>query len=162
MGPIDQRPVEYRNDVLVYSSDVLDQSLFVAGEIQATLWAATSARDTDFTVKLCDVHADGTSINLYEGVIRGRYRQGLDQEVLLEPDRIYEFAIAVGAICHVFQPGHRIRIEVSSSNFPAFDRNSNTGGDIAGEHVFDLVNASQTIFHDGPRPSRVDLPVVRD
>jgi uncharacterized protein len=162
MGPMDQRPVEYRNDVLVYSSDVLDQSLFVAGEIQATLWAATSARDTDFTVKLCDVHADGTSINLYEGVIRGRYREGLDREVLLEPDRIYEFAIAVGAICHVFQPGHRIRIEVSSSNFPAFDRNSNTGGDIAGEHVFDLVNASQTIFHDGPRPSRVDLPVVRD
>ena len=162
MGPMDQRPVEYRNDVLVYSSDVLDAPLFVAGAIKATLFAATSARDTDFTVKLCDVHPDGTSLNLFEGIIRGRYRKSRSEEELLEPDRIYEFTVDVGAICHVFQAGHRVRVEVSSSNYPAFDRNSNTGGDIAGEHVFELVNASQTVFHDGPRPSCIVLPVIRD
>lgn len=159
MGPMDQRAIEYRNDVLVYSSEVLDAPLFVAGEIKAKLWAATSAVDTDFTVKLCDVHPDGTSINLFEGIIRGRFRESRERAVLLKPERIYDFDIDVGVICHVFKPGHRVRVEVSSSNFPAFDRNPNTGGEIGREHVFDLINANQTVFHDSQRPSHIMLPV---
>ena len=161
MGPMDQRPVEHRNDVLVYSSPPLDAPLFTAGFVRARLYAATSATDTDFTVKLCDVEPDGRSINLFEGVIRGRFRESRTVEKLLEPHRVYEFAIDVGVVCHLFRPGHCIRVEVSSSNYPAFDRNPNTGQPIGSEHTFDLAPAHQTVFHDGARPSFVDLPVVR-
>ena len=161
MGPMDQRPVEYRNDVLVYTSAPLDVPCFAAGFVKARLNAATSAADTDFTVKLCDVEPDGCSINLFEGVIRGRFRESRRAEVLLEPHRVYEYDIDVGVICHLFRAGHRIRVEVSSSNFPAFDRNPNTGGPIGAEHAFDLQPAHQTVFHDSARPSFIDLPVVR-
>ena len=161
MGPMDQRPVERRNDVLVYSSPPLDSPLFAAGFVKARLHAATSATDTDFTIKLCDVEPDGRSLNLFEGVIRGRFRESRTVEKPLEPHRVYAFAIDVGVICHLFRPGHRIRVEVSSSNYPAFDRNPNTGQPIGGEHTFDLKPAHQTVFHDGARPSFVDLPVVR-
>ncbi len=161
MGALDQRPVEHRNDVLVYSSAPLDQALFAAGFVKARLHAATSARDTDFTVKLCDVHPDGASINLFEGVIRGRYRESRKTAVPLEPDRIYPFDIDVGVICHEFRAGHCVRVEVSSSNYPAFDRNPNTGAPIGAEHAFDLVPASQTVFHDNNHPSFIELPVVR-
>ena len=161
MGPMDQRPVEYRNDVLVYSSAPLEAPLFAAGFVTARLSAATSAADTDFTVKLCDVEPGGRSINLFEGVIRGRFRESRAAEVLLEPHRVYEFSVDVGVICHLFRAGHRVRVEVSSSNYPAFDRNPNTGGPIGAEHAFDLRPAHQTVFHDGARPSFIDLPVVR-
>ena len=161
MGPMDQRPVEYRNDVLVYTSAPLDVPCFAAGFVKARLNAATSAADTDFTVKLCDVEPDGRSINLFEGVIRGRFRESRKAEVPLEPHRVYEFDIDVGVICHLFRAGHRLRVEVSSSNFPAFDRNPNTGGPIGAEHAFDLQPAHQTVFHDSARPSFIDLPVVR-
>ena len=161
MGPMDQRPVEYRNDVLVYTSPPLDAPCFAAGFVTARLSAATSAADTDFTVKLCDVEPDGRSINLFEGVIRGRFRESRQAEVPLEPHRVYEFAIDVGVICHLFRAGHRVRVEVSSSNYPAFDRNPNTGGPIGSEHAFDLQPAHQTVFHDGARPSFIDLPVIR-
>ena len=161
MGPMDQRPVEYRNDVLVYSSAPLEAPLFAAGFVTARLSAATSAADTDFTVKLCDVEPGGRSINLFEGVIRGRFRESRAAEVLLEPHRVYAFSVDVGAICHLFRAGHRVRVEVSSSNYPAFDRNPNTGGPIGAEHAFDLRPAHQTLFHDGARPSFIDLPVVR-
>ena len=120
MGPMDQRPVEYRNDVLVYTSPPLDAPSFAAGFVTAQLNAATSATDTDFTVKLCDVEPGGRSINLFEGVIRGRYRESRKAEVPLEPHRVYEFAVDVGVICHLFRAGHRVRVEVSSSNYPAF------------------------------------------
>ncbi len=161
MGPMDQRPVEHRNDVLVYTSAPLEAPLFAAGFVTARLSAATSARDTDFTAKLCDVEPDGRSINLFEGVIRGRFRESREREVLLEPHRVYDFDVDVGVICHLFGAGHRIRVEVSSSNYPAFDRNPNTGGPIGAEHAFDLQPAHQTVFHDGARPSFIDLPVVR-
>ena len=105
MGPMDQRPVEYRNDVLVYTSPPLDAPYFAAGFVTARLSAATSAADTDFTVKLCDVEPDGRSINLFEGVIRGRFRESRQAEVPLEPHRVYEFAIDVGVICHLFRAG---------------------------------------------------------
>ena len=161
MGPMDQRPVEYRNDVLVYSSAPLEAPLFAAGFVTARLSAATSAADTDFTVKLCDVEPGGRSINLFEGVIRGRFREGRAAEVPLEPHRVYAFSVDVGVICHLFRAGHRVRVEVSSSNYPAFERNPNTGGPIGAEHAFDLRPAHQTLFHDGARPSFIDLPVVR-
>ena len=161
MGPMDQRPVEYRNDVLVYSSAPLEAPLFAAGFVTARLSAATSAADTDFTVKLCDVEPGGRSINLFEGVIRGRFREGRAAAVPLEPHRVYAFSVDVGVICHLFRAGHRVRVEVSSSNYPAFDRNPNTGGPIGAEHAFDLRPAHQTLFHDGARPSFIDLPVVR-
>ena len=158
MGPADQRPVEYRNDVLVYTSPPLDMALFIAGKVNAVLHAATSAVDTDFTVKLCDVWSDGTSINITEGIIRGRYRNSLAHEKLLEPEKIYRFAIAAGVACHRFEAGHSIRVEVSSSNFPHFDRNPNNGKPFGEDS--ELVTASQTVFHDAARPSYIELPVV--
>lgn len=160
MGPADQRGVELRNDVLVYTSAPLDQPMFVAGPVTATLWAASSARDTDFTVKLCDVSPDGLSINLQEGVIRARYRESLERETPLEPNALYEFRINVGAVCHRFGKGHRIRVQIASSNYPAYDRNSNTGGPIGQESAFDLVAAHQTVFHSAAYPSRLEMPVV--
>ena len=163
MGPMDQRPVEYRNDVLVYSIGAAGRRpCFAAGFVSARLSAATSAADTDFTVKLCDVEPDGRSINLFEGVIRGRFRESrADAKCRWSPIRVYEFAIDVGVICHVFRAGHRVRVEASSSNYPAFDRNPNTGGTLGAEHAFDLQPAHQTVFHDGARPSFIDLPVIR-
>ncbi len=158
MGPADQRPAEYRNDVLVYSSAPLEAPLFVAGKVNAVLHAASSAVDTDFTVKLCDVWPDGRAINITQGIIRARYRESLEREVMLEPNRIYEFAISAGMACHRFAAGHRIRIEVSSSNFPHFDRNPNNGKPFGEDD--EMVTASQTVFHDSLRPSHIQLPVV--
>jgi putative CocE/NonD family hydrolase len=158
MGPEDQRQVEYRNDVLVYSSAPLETPLFIAGNVNAVLHAASSAVDTDFTVKLCDVAPDGTAINITEGIIRARYRESLEREVMLEPNAIYEFTIAAGVACHRFAAGHRVRVEVSSSNFPHFDRNPNNGKPFGEDD--ELVTASQTVFHDSARPSHIELPVV--
>ena len=158
MGPEDQRQVEYRNDVLVYSSAPLEAPLFIAGNVNAVLHAASSAVDTDFTVKLCDVAPDGTAINITEGIIRARYRESLEREVMLEPNAIYEFTIAAGVACHRFAAGHRVRVEVSSSNFPHFDRNPNNGKPFGEDD--ELVTASQTVFHDSARPSHIELPVV--
>jgi hypothetical protein len=160
MGPFEQAAVEYRNDVLLYTSAPLDQPLFVAGKVTATVFAASSAQDTDFVVKLCDVHPDGRSFNLQEGVIRARFRDGLSRETLIEPGRIYDYEISVGVICHLFKPGHRLRVQIASSNYPAWDRNPNTGDPIGAEDVFALVAAHQTIFHDAERLSRIELPVV--
>jgi putative CocE/NonD family hydrolase len=161
MGPADQAGVELRNDVLVYTSAPLDQPLFVAGQVTAVLHAATTARDTDWVVKLCDVSPDGRSINLQEGVVRSRYRDGATLDRPIEPNRVYEYRLTVGVVCHQFKPGHRLRVQVTSSNFPAWDRNSNTGDSLDNETPFNWVVANQTIFHDGPRASRLDLPVVR-
>ena len=158
MGPEDQRQVEYRNDVLVYSSAPLEAPLFIAGKVNAVLHAASSAVDTDFTVKLCDVSPDGTAINITEGIIRARYRESLEREVMLVPNAIYEFTIAAGVACHRFAAGHRVRMEVSSSNFPHFDRNPNNGKPFGEDDV--MVTASQTVFHDSVRPSHIELPVV--
>ena len=161
MGPADQAGVELRNDVLVYSSAALDQPVLVAGKVSAVLHAATTAVDTDWVVKLCDVSPDGRSVNLQEGVIRARYREGTDVERPIEPGHVYEYRISVGVVCHRFAAGHRLRVQVTSSNFPAWDRNPNTGGPPGSESPFGLVVANQTVFHDGARASRLELPVVR-
>jgi uncharacterized protein len=160
MGPMDQRDVEIRNDVLIYSSPPLERSVWVVGPVKARLFAASSARDTDWVVKICDVAPDGRSLNIQEGVIRARFRNGFDQPDLIEPDSIIEYTIDVGACCHRFEAGHRIRVQVTSSNFPGIDRNPNTGGPIGMEGPFEWIPASQTVFHDATHPSSIALPVM--
>ena len=130
-GPYDQREVEARRDVLCYTSVVLSAPLEVIGPIELVLYAASSALDTDFTAKLVDVWPSGRAENLTDGILRARYRESLSEPTPLVPGKTTEFRIAVGPTAHVFLPGHRVRLEVSSSNFPRFDPNTNTGGDLA-------------------------------
>ncbi len=157
-GPMDQRPVEKRRDVLVYSSGALKQNLEVTGVIRVVLWASTTAPDTDFTAKLVDVFPDGRAVNLTDGILRLRYRESLERPTLAVPGRVYALGIDAGVTSNVFLKGHRIRVEISSSNFPRFDRNPNTGGPLATETT--LRTATQTIYHDAQHPSRIILPVV--
>jgi uncharacterized protein len=160
-GPLDQSRLEGRTDVLVYTSEPLEEPLEATGTLAFVLHAATTARDTDFVVKLADVHPDGASIVLAEGVLRTRFHQGLEREVLVEPDRPYEYRVDLGATSNVFLPGHRIRVIVTSSSFPRFDRNPNTGHPIGVDGEEDLQSARQTIFHDAGRASHLLLPVAR-
>ena len=160
MGPRDQREVELRDDVLVYSTPVLEQPVEVTGPIELCLFVSSSARDTDFTGKLVDVYPDGRSIILTEGILRARYRNSFTELALLEPGEIYELRLNLWATSNVFLPGHRIRLEVSSSNFPRFDRNSNTGGDITTETAEQYETAVNRIYHDVERPSHLILPII--
>jgi putative CocE/NonD family hydrolase len=157
-APGDRRNTQKRPDVLVYTSDPLVQSLEVTGPVQLVLWASSSARDTDFTAALSDVHPDGTARALTDGILRARYRASRTAPALLTPGEPYEFTIEIGATSNVFRPGHRIRVEISSSNFPRYDRNPNTGAPFATDAA--TVVARQTVFHDAGRPSRLVLPVV--
>ena len=158
-GPWNQIKAEMRDDVLVYSTPVLEEAVEVTGPIRMKLFAATSARDTDWTAKLVDVHPDGYAQNLADGIIRARYRLGRDAPAaLLEPGKIYEYDIDLWATSNVFLPGHRIRVEISSSNFPRFDRNLNTGEDpMTGTR---MVTARQTVFRSRHYPSHIVLPVI--
>jgi len=157
-GPMDQRPVEKRKDVLVYTSDPLKRELEVTGPVKVVLYASTSAPDTDFTAKLIDVLPSGEARNLTDGLLRIRYRAGLDKSELAEPGQVYPLTIDAGVTSNVFQPGHRIRIEISSSNFPRFDRNPNTGRPQADETA--LKKAQQTVYHSRLYPSHILLPVI--
>jgi len=157
-GPIDQRTVEKRKDVLVYTSAPLSQDMEVTGPIRLVVYAATSAQDTDFTAKLVDVFPNGEARNLTDGILRMRYRDGLEKAELAEPGRIYPLTIDAGVTSNVFLAGHAIRVEVSSSNFPRFDRNPNTGRAFADETV--LNKARQTVYHSRQYPSRLLLPVI--
>ena len=157
-GPMDQRAVEARRDVLVYTAPPLKHDLEVTGPVQALLYVATSAPDTDFTAKLVDVSPDGVARNLTDGILRLRYRDGLEKPVASHPGVVYEIAIDVGVTSNVFLAGHSIRLEVSSSNFPRFDRNPNTGRPVADERM--LRKAQQTVYHDQQHASRLVLPVV--
>jgi len=156
--PADQRAVEQRDDVLVYTSAPLDRDLEVTGPLALTLWISSSARDTDFTGKLVDVFPDGTARALADGILRARYRNGTTRQALLTPGEPAEIGIDLGATSNLFRAGHRIRLEVSSSNFPRFDRNPNTGG-VFGEDA-GVRQAEQAILHDAAHPSRLILPVV--
>lgn len=127
-GSFDQRPVESRQDVLVYTGEPLTEDLEVTGGIEVVLFVSSDARDTDFTAKLVDVEPDGTAWNLDETIKRVRYREGFDREVLMESGTVYELRFAPLMTSNVFRAGHRIRLEVSSSNYPRFARNLNTGG----------------------------------
>jgi putative CocE/NonD family hydrolase len=159
-GPMDQRTVELRDDVLVYSTEPLKRDIEVTGAVRVVLHVRTSAPDTDFTAKLVDVFPDGHARNLCDGALRLRYREGLTRAKLAKPDEVYEITIPAGVTSNVFRAGHRVRLEVSSSNFPRFDRNPNTGRPIADER--ELRVAQQTVYHGAQRPSYVVLPVVPD
>ena len=155
-GPSDQRKVEERDDVLVYTGDVLEKNTEVNGSITAKLWAVSDVEDTDFTVKLVDVHPNGYAQNIQNGIIRASSRHSLRKKELLKPGEINKFTIDMSVCCHVFKKGHQIRIEVSSSNFPQYDRNQNTIGDerLAGQTKI----AHQSIFHNTDYPSHILLP----
>lgn len=158
-GPHDQRPVEERSDVLVYSTPPLRQAVEVTGPIVMKLFAASSAPDTDWTAKLVDVHPDGYLQNIQDGIVRARYRQGVGKPAEpIKPGKVYEYSIDLWATSNVFLPGHRIRLEISSSNFPRFDRNPNTGED-AGTATR-VVKAQQTIYHSSRYPSHLILPII--
>ena len=160
VGPLDQRQIETREDVLCYTTLPLEQPVEVTGPIELVLHVSSSARDTDFTGKLVDVHPDGRAEILTDGILRARYRQSLSSSVLMEPGQVYELRIDLEATSNVFLTGHRIRLEVSSSNFPRFDRNSNTGGTIASEQEKDFVQAINRVYHSQVNPSHLVLPVI--
>jgi putative CocE/NonD family hydrolase len=157
-GPVDQRPIEQRQDVLVYTSPPLERDTEITGPVVAHLWAATSAVDTDWVVKLVDVHPDGYAFPLSPGMIRARYRESQSRQKLLEPDRVYEYTIEMRPVGNLFKAGHRIRVEIASAIFPEFDANFNTGG-VFGTESKGIV-ATQRVFHDAERPSHVVLPIV--
>ena len=158
-GPYDQRSNERRDDVLVYTGDVLDQDLEVTGPVVVRLLASTSAPDTDFVARLCDVYPDGRSMNVTEGVLRGRFRRRVwDRPEPLTPGTALEWEIHLQPTAQVFLAGHRIRLQITSSNFPLWDRNLNTGGDPATETR--LARAEQTVHHGPAFRSRLILPVV--
>ena len=159
-GPVDQRPAESRDDVLCYSTPVLDRPVEVTGHVSLTLFVSSSARDTDFTGKLVDVFPDGRAIYLTDGILRARYRDSLAEPESLTPDAVCEVSIDLSVTSNVFLPGHRIRLEVSSSNFPRFDRNTNTGGAITEDGEEDVRVAVNRIFHGPGHPSRLVLPVI--
>jgi len=159
-GPRDQRAVELRDDVLVYSTPVLEQEVEVTGPIELRLFVSSSAPDTDFTGKLVDVYPDGRAMILTEGILRARYRNSFTEPEQLEPGAVYELRLDLWATANVFLPGHRIRLEVSSSNFPRFDRNSNIGGDITRETANQYQPAINRIYHDGAYPSHLLLPII--
>ena len=168
--PLDHRPIERRDDVLVYTTEPLDAGLEITGPVQAILHASSSAVDTDWTVKLLDVFPDGRAINLCDGILRARFREPrairtalpspgqYENPVLMNPGEVYEFFVEIGVISHMFLPGHRIRIEVSSSNFPKSNRNLNNGGKLGIDP--EIVVAKQTIHHDAERASHILLPVI--
>ena len=159
-GPRDQRELERRDDVLVYTSDVLEQDLEVIGPVELVLYAASSAKDTDFIVRLCDVHPDGRSIFVTEGILRARYRNSNegDSTELLEPGEVAEYRIRCYPTANVFLKGHRLRLDVTSSSFPRFSRNLNNGEDIGTSTR--MVVAEQTVLHTDVYPSHVLLPVI--
>jgi putative CocE/NonD family hydrolase len=162
-GPRDQRGVEAREDVLVYSTPALAQDTEVTGPVSVELYAKSSAADTDFTAKLVDVWPDGFAQNLTEGILRARYRESQENPTMITPGLVYKFTVDLWATSNVFKRGHSLRLEISSSNFPRFDRNLNTGeqrlvksGD--SEQIF--TKATNVILHDTEHPSAVSLPVV--
>jgi uncharacterized protein len=157
-GPMDQRPIEGRRDVLVYTSDILSDEVEATGPVKVVLYAASDAVDTDFVAKLMDVYPDGSSYNMAEGIVRARYRDSLSRPSPLTPGQVYRFEIDLVGTSVAFRKGHRIRVHVTSSHFPQFDRNPNTGA------VFGTTSqvkiAQQTVYHDAERASHVLLPVI--
>jgi len=158
-GAYDQSEIEMRHDVLVYSTPVLKESIEVTGPIELVLYVSSSAKDTDFTGKLVDVYPDGTAFNICEGILRARYREAWNREVFMERGQVYTLTIDVSVTSIYFQKGHRIRLEVASSNFPRFDRNLNTGGNNYDESEW--LAAKNTIHHSKKHPSHLILPIIR-
>ncbi|HEY2797031.1 MAG TPA: CocE/NonD family hydrolase [Thermoanaerobaculia bacterium] len=157
-GPDDYRPVERRDDVLVYSTEPLAGDTEVCGSIKAKLWASTTGRDADFMAKLLDVWPDGFAQRLSDGMVRARFRDGMEKPVAVEPGRVYPLDIDVWNTCQLFKAGHRIRLEIASSAFPKYDRNPSTGEPLG--KTTRLEKSEQKVFHDREHPSQVVLPIV--
>lgn len=157
-GPLDQRSVEKRQDVLVYTSTPLTEDLEVTGPVRTILYVSTSANDTDFTAKLVDVQPDGRPLLVTDGIQRMRYRLSLDKPVFVKRNQAYQISVDTGVTSYVFEPGHRIRVEVSSSNFPRFDRNLNSAGSNADQTK--AIKARQVVYHEKGYPSAIILPVI--
>ncbi len=161
MGPADQHGAEVSRMMLVYTSDPLEKDITLVGDVTVTLFAATSATDTDFTARLCVVDPAGTSVNLQEGILRARYRDSLSDPKLLKPGEVYELTVELGPVGATVEAGSRLRLDISSSDFPMWDRNLNTGNVPLTDGPLDSTPATQTILHSRAYPSRVSLPVLR-
>lgn len=157
-GPLDQRVIEKRQDVLVYTSEELKEELEVTGPVKAVVYASSSATDTDWTAKLVDVYPDGRAFNLCDGIIRARYRNSATNPTLIKSGQVYRYEIDLWVTSNVFLKGHRIRVEISSSNFPRFDRNPNTGHKFGADAQ--LQKANQIIYHNSDYPSHIVLSVI--
>jgi hypothetical protein len=149
----------FQENFLVYTSDPLEEGIEVTGFIESTLYVSSDAKDTDFTIKLIDVYPDGRAYNLDETIQRARYREGYDKEVFMEDGQVYKLDMTPMATSNFFEKGHRIRIEISSSNFPRFTRNLNTGGNNFDEK--EGVVARNQIHHSAEYPSQIRLPIMR-
>ena len=160
VGPVDQSEVEAREDVLCFTTPALEEPVEVTGHVSLELHVASSALDTDFTGKLVDVFPDGRATYLTDGILRARYRNSLAEPAWLEPGRVYGVTLDLSVTSNVFLAGHRIRLEVSSSNFPRYDRNTNTGGTIAEESLEEAVVATNRVLHGAGHPSRLVLPII--
>jgi putative CocE/NonD family hydrolase len=157
-GPFDQVPVEQRSDVLVYDSAPLDHDTEITGPVSVRLWAQSSAADTDFTAKLTVAKPDGSVINLNNGILRTAFRDSLSAPTPTVPGRPYEYRIQIWPTSYEFRKGDRIRLEVSSSDYPQFAPNPNTGAPFGDNTA--VATATQTILHDSAHPSAVTLPVI--
>jgi putative CocE/NonD family hydrolase len=157
-GAFDQYQMETRNDILVYTSDILKEGVEISGFIESTLYVSSDAKDTDFTIKLIDVYPDGKAYNLDETIQRVRYREGYDKEVFMEKDTVYKLDLTPMSTSNYFEKGHSIRIEISSSNFPRFARNLNTGGNNYDEK--EGVIAHNKVHHSSIYTSQIRLPIV--
>ncbi|MDX1381603.1 MAG: CocE/NonD family hydrolase, partial [Xanthomonadales bacterium] len=157
-GSYDQSAIETRDDVLVFTSDVLERPLEVTGPLEVILHVSSSAPDTDFTAKLVDVYPDGSAFNVQEGALRMRYREGFDRDLRMKPGETYRIRLDLHVTSNRFEVGHRIRLDVSSSNFPRWDRNLNTGGNNFDESEYAV--AENTVHHSIEHPSWILLPIV--
>ena len=157
-GVMDHRTLEEREDILVYSTPPLDKTIEITGPIKVTLFAASTAKDTDFTAKLVDLRPDGYAQNLQDGIIRARFRTSAAEPSFITPGKVYCFEIDLWSTSHVVQVGHSIRLEISSSNFPRFDRNPNTGAGLGVNS--NMIEAQQTVHHSSNFPSHITLPII--
>jgi putative CocE/NonD family hydrolase len=155
----DQSALESRPDLLMHATPVHNRGMTIAGPVRVILYVSSDARDTDFTAKLIDVDPQGRAWNVTDGILRMRYRAGMTRQLQMERDSVYRVEVSLNSTAHHFAPGHRIRLHVSSSDFPMYDRNLNTGGNNATESTW--VRATN-IVHFGPRrPSHLLLPVAQ-
>jgi len=157
-GSFDQRPLEGREDILRFETEVFDAPMEITGPVRAVLYAATDGVDTDFMAKLSVVKADGRMMNLVDGVLRGRFREGFEKEVLMTPDKVYRLELDLWATSYRLAPGEKLRLDVTSSNFPRLARNLNTGEPFAEGVAYRV--ATQALYLDERRASHVMLPVI--
>lgn len=159
MGPVDQAQREVNNGVLVYTTALLEEPVWLIGDVTAVIYGATTAVDTDYAVRLCVVDRNGVSTNLQEGIVRARYRESLTNPSLIEPNEIYRYEIPLGPVGVKLDAGERIRVQVTSNDFPQWDRNLNTGNSPGPEGLASAIVATQAIYHDADHPSSITLPI---